>query len=524
MSSVIDPHPEQPAAEELVAYLDGELPPEECRRVEERLAKDADYRRQLRDLDRAWEALDVLPARQANDDFARTTMELVTVAARSDATAVTATAATARRRHKTWFVAAALAGAALGFVLASLVLPDRNQALLNDLPVIRRYETLGQIESVDFLRRLADEVSPEQLSDEVAIDNELEQMASLDARRAWVEGLSPEDKVILAAQVERFGKLDDDRKDALRALNQQASDADLEPMLLAYDHWLSRLTAGQREDLRQNFLDRPVDQQVELVRRFVRQENEQAARRLSNEDAAILRRNLAAIAVRYKVSLKPSQRPGGNDERNTPPGALTMIARELFRNDNTRNELREQLTNDLSAKARAQLESLSGWRRNEQLWRWIRDALQSRVDSDDLERFFAEKLDTEQREKLLSLPPSEMQARLERLYYASELGYGDVAQWWRQLRDSGWPSNRPGDDRPGVGPDGPPGERGRRDGPRDFFDRERMRPRPGGPPPPRDADFPDGRGPFGPPPHDPRPGDPRPGPPPRDNQPPPEET
>ena len=91
MSSVTDPHPEQPA-EELVAYLDGELPPEECRHIEARLAADADYRQQLRDLDQAWEALDALPTRKANDDFARTTMELVTVAAQADASAVTATA------------------------------------------------------------------------------------------------------------------------------------------------------------------------------------------------------------------------------------------------------------------------------------------------------------------------------------------------------------------------------------------------------------------------------------------------
>jgi anti-sigma factor RsiW len=69
MSSVANPQPELPNAEELVAYLDGELPPDDCRRVERRLAEDDDYRQRLRDLDQAWEALDALPATRADDDL-----------------------------------------------------------------------------------------------------------------------------------------------------------------------------------------------------------------------------------------------------------------------------------------------------------------------------------------------------------------------------------------------------------------------------------------------------------------------
>ena len=56
MSSIANPQFEPPNNDELVAYLDGELPPEECRAVEERLANDDAYRQQLRDLDQAWEA------------------------------------------------------------------------------------------------------------------------------------------------------------------------------------------------------------------------------------------------------------------------------------------------------------------------------------------------------------------------------------------------------------------------------------------------------------------------------------
>jgi hypothetical protein len=283
MSSIVDPQPEQPsAADELVAYLDGELPPDDCRRVEERLAADADYRQQLRDFDQAWEALDALPTRKTDDDFARTTMELVAVAAQADASVVTASAAKARRRRMVWFAMAALAGVLLGFVAAWLLLPNRNQALLRDLPVIRQVDVLRQVESVDFLRRLATEVPDERLmNDEAAIDNELMELESAGAesfeeRRKWVEGLSPEEKVVLAAQAKRFDELDriKGEQDRLRALEREigAGGVELQRTLLAYDQWLSRLTAAQQEELREDLLDLNVDEQVEVVSRLVRRD------------------------------------------------------------------------------------------------------------------------------------------------------------------------------------------------------------------------------------------------------------
>src|SRR2546421_727285 len=67
--SSITPQPEPPAADEIVAYLDGELPPQDCRRVESRLASDEGYRQQLHELDRAWEALDSRQLRRNRDRY-----------------------------------------------------------------------------------------------------------------------------------------------------------------------------------------------------------------------------------------------------------------------------------------------------------------------------------------------------------------------------------------------------------------------------------------------------------------------
>src|SRR6476646_2290304 len=83
MSSVTDPQPD-PAADEIVAYIDGELPPQDCRRVESRLATDDEFRQELHELDRAWDPLDVLPTPTVDDGFARTSIELACVAAEAD--------------------------------------------------------------------------------------------------------------------------------------------------------------------------------------------------------------------------------------------------------------------------------------------------------------------------------------------------------------------------------------------------------------------------------------------------------
>ena len=100
-----------------MAYLDGELSAEECRRVEQRLANDADYRRRLTELEQAWSALEALPPTKVDDDFARTTIEMVDRAAEGD-WAESATQAVGRRQ--TYWLAAGAGRCWRAFVLRGL--------------------------------------------------------------------------------------------------------------------------------------------------------------------------------------------------------------------------------------------------------------------------------------------------------------------------------------------------------------------------------------------------------------------
>jgi hypothetical protein len=512
MSSLANPQPELPTADDLVAYLDGELAPDDCRRVEQRLATDADYRQQLRDLDQAWEALDSLPSAKATEDLTRTTLELVTVAAEGDASKVKTTAASAQRTRRLWQITVGAAAIALSFILAKAIIPDPNRHLLNDLPAIVYADSLQLVPSVDFLRQLESEIPLESLmiddaaGQKVATQFPLISSDLTEVRRQWVESQSAEQKSKLAAQASRFEarRADQDRLRALVGEIRDASDSQrLQKTLVAYSQWLAGLTAGRQEQLREDMADLSTTQQVELVRDFVQRENAQASRQLSDEDVERLRHEALEIAQQRQGAVMREMRRRGDADRirqlDVPQIALMILAREIWndRGDDTR----ERLEDSLSANAQAHLESLDRRSRRRQLWQWVRESMQSKAGPDDLERFFAEKLNNDERERLLSMPADEMQSQLERLYYVTQFGLGETAPWWNAFGEDREQQARPLGPQPDRRPDGPPRDRPPGPPPREGFDGNRVRPGTDGPPGPgqlpelRGEEFPNERRP-----------------------------
>src|SRR5262245_38076124 len=171
--STTNPQPDNSATEELVAYLDGELTFDASRRVERRLATDEDYRRELSALDQAWSALEELPQATVKDDFAHTTIEMVTVAAKRDLIEQTAALETKRRRSTILAAAGCAALAVAAFVAGRMLLPNENHALISDLPVIAQLDVLTQVDNIEFLRSLSDLGIDDKLGDEDAAGQKL---------------------------------------------------------------------------------------------------------------------------------------------------------------------------------------------------------------------------------------------------------------------------------------------------------------------------------------------------------------
>jgi anti-sigma factor RsiW len=140
--------------EELTSYLDGELDAEGVRVVEERLARDANYRAELQRLQRAWDLLDRLPRSSVREAFSTTTIEMVAVAAAQEAAAVQSALPRRRRRQRMAGTLGALAAGLVGFAIGHALWPNPNNQLLEDLNVLQNFELYYQADNIEFLRLL----------------------------------------------------------------------------------------------------------------------------------------------------------------------------------------------------------------------------------------------------------------------------------------------------------------------------------------------------------------------------------
>lgn len=140
--------------EELVAYLDGELPAAEQVRIERRLADDVAYRQKLAQLQKAWDLLDLLQKSEPDAEFTRSTVEMVAIQQTKDAEQQQTTA---QQKQLAWWLGGSLAivlSAVIGFFVVQYQLGAPERQLLQDLPVIERVDQYRSVESLDFLEQL----------------------------------------------------------------------------------------------------------------------------------------------------------------------------------------------------------------------------------------------------------------------------------------------------------------------------------------------------------------------------------
>jgi anti-sigma factor RsiW len=151
-------------ADQLVAYLDGELDTAQTAAVEEQLRKDPALRQQVEKLDRTWSMLDALEPVGASEGFSQQTMAtVVATSAQPDQAEPGLTsqllAAAATRQTAVWF-AVGILGTCIGLGIQLLRGPSddyqRSARLLNDLEMLERYPLYISIPNVSALQKLAD--------------------------------------------------------------------------------------------------------------------------------------------------------------------------------------------------------------------------------------------------------------------------------------------------------------------------------------------------------------------------------
>jgi anti-sigma factor RsiW len=142
------------ADEELVAYLDGELEAEAARRLDARLAEDAELREKLQQHQRAWDLLDELPRTDVGEQFTQTTVEMVAVSVADQVDDVSRRDSLRAKFH--WLIGSTVAVVALlaGYVLVASIVATPNRQLVEDLRVIENLDEYRAVEEIEFLRAL----------------------------------------------------------------------------------------------------------------------------------------------------------------------------------------------------------------------------------------------------------------------------------------------------------------------------------------------------------------------------------
>ena len=460
--------------EEIVAYLDGELSPEESARVEQRLASDESYRQQLQSIERAWLALDQLPQEYVDDQFSRTTMELAVKVAAAEVHERTMSLPIVQRRRRISSVLAACVAAALGFLIFRLAWQGVDRALLADLPVVDNVDVYTQFDSPTFIRSLQQELgddldklgckpcqAPERME-------RLKVVSDADGRDDWLRQLDDEERTNLRAKYNRFRQLPVDEQNRMRELHRQISDEPdaekLQEAMLVYSDWLGGLPPARQFELRTMH---PPEERIRTIKRWVDEMRDDAVLTLSDDELRrFVRRIRGPLEDLQRDAMREASKSNGGRGRN--PMQLNQIPNAMIRRVasgmSEPGEFQDAVLQALPERTHEAFKSLEPRQKIDRIMTWLRqsESLQGEVSQEALERFFAEELDAETRAELLSLPPDEMEKALQRMYrFQPGRDRGKPWAWGKGERRDG-PHNR--DDHEGNGPGFHPG--GPDEGPR----------------------------------------------------------
>lgn len=482
--------------EEIVAYLDGELPPEESARVELQLATDEQYRRQLQELQRTWQVLDELPAVRVGDHFAKTTMEMVVDVARSDVDSQTRALPIQRRKKRLSTFLLAITSLLLGILVFRLTWENPNRALVANLPVIQYIDIYSQFRDVEFLRLLnratASKNWPKDFDHEEHQQRleQFQKVAAHESRQQWLTDLAPDDRISLKAKANRFRAFSEKQQASLRQLHETIAASpdkiELQETMLHYQHWLNGLPPSEQFELR----ELSAKDRVRRISRMIDQQTHDDSLDLSPEELdaffRAMKPRLNELREQMVQDMSPRERLAFENTSAREKG-WHLIRKFAASSPVHREQLHRMVLDALPDSKREQFEKLPAVEQRERFFGWMRQAMWSGASQrgpeqrrrqiepteEQLEEFFVEEVDAATKERLLALPRDEMQQQLKRMIR----GNMPARDW----QPNGSPHMRPYPNRPpgadfdrrGRGPG--PRRHDRRNGP--HSDRPLERPR-----------------------------------------------
>lgn len=294
--------------EQLVAYLDGELEPLERDALEARLGQDESLRARLRQLQRGWDLLDILPGVEPSSDLLESTIRMAAVEAAGEVNSSSAAdPLTKRRTRGVVLVSIATVAALLVGMFASRLWDRlRFRQQLRQLPVALRVEGYLQGTDLEWMRELAKLPA---WNEAVTIaerlgewDFRLAQQVDAsppDQRAELLRRLPIEDQQVVMEAWERFEKLEAAQRravlDTSAVVTREPDASELLATMERYARWRESLPADTRDKLSSGPLADRIETVNDELKRSVRQWTQQSARLLTDQDVETIYRALREI-------------------------------------------------------------------------------------------------------------------------------------------------------------------------------------------------------------------------------------
>lgn len=438
--------------EDLVAYLDGELPDTQAQQIDQVLARSEVARHEVEALARTWEMLDVLPRLKAPPEFTERTMSTLKVAEVPFNISEQPWFIYLKRGGLAviWVVALGLSGW-LGFQITNVWIENPSKQMLTDLPTLLDLDLYQEVESFDFL----DKLHKSKLFDEAADKPET---AGSTARSTAGTGqktiMERHEQVARMSQVERdrlqrnlqaFEQAGPAKQAEYRQLAEQLYEnkqtgGHLSSLLQIYSAWLHTLTPGQREELR---LATDSGKKLTLVQKF----KEEQYRRVESIASALpeiepsgprppgLPKPLSPTEVNAIIKILLAELPTDDQEKFGKSPRLNqypeILRRSIHLADNPRDwpspSTQESILGVVPTQVRHIIKRNQANQRDRLIglmfWSVLSQAteeLRPRLPKDSDLKHILESLDSDQRSRLEQRHPDEMRRELIRRFFEQQ--------------------------------------------------------------------------------------------------------
>ncbi|MEC8337387.1 MAG: hypothetical protein VXZ84_04520 [Planctomycetota bacterium] len=335
--------------EQLSAYFDGELPPEEKSRFEQLLAKDHKLRVQLKNLEVNWGLLESLPRDPAPSRFTASTVEMVAIRGTSAEDNNPSRAVDWIRRipRWLWIMTAALIAGISGYTATTIVsqikpvsrlMADKNAQLLENISFLEYFPEYQLVDNIDFLKKL-NEIDYFSSRTQVAADPGIIKHGreSQDESRRRIHGMNSGEKNRLHQNYVRFEQLPEEEKFRFLNLHEellQSENADkLSKIFVAYARWYQQLDPLDQVEITL----RAQNEKVSYIQNILSL-TETSAKAVVGKDVILMQRWLEGVALRNEKLILQSVDKKKRDviagmEKSEKDRQLTILLRKKLKRD-----------------------------------------------------------------------------------------------------------------------------------------------------------------------------------------------